>query len=44
MSIAVYVAKVGLSKVWLRRYRFGPIEWAWRTLMYGRRQAMKGQR
>jgi uncharacterized protein len=44
MGIAVYVAQVGLSKVWLRRYRFGPIEWAWRTLMYGRRQAMKGQR
>jgi uncharacterized protein len=44
MGIAVYVAQVGLSKVWLRRYRFGPIEWAWRTLMYGTRQAMKGQR
>lgn len=28
------------SAWWLRRYRFGPLEWLWRTLMYGRRQPM----
>lgn len=41
LGVAVYLAQVGLSKVWLGHYCFGPIEWAWRTLMYGRRQAMK---
>jgi uncharacterized protein len=41
IGIAVYAAQVQLSKWWLRHYRFGPIEWAWRTLMYGRRQPMK---
>ena len=40
MGLAMYVAQVRLSRLWLRRYRFGPIEWLWRTLMYGRRPAM----
>ncbi len=22
----------------LRRYRYGPVEWLWRSLMYGKRQ------
>jgi uncharacterized protein len=43
LGIAVYVVQVRVGQVWLRHYRFGPIEWAWRSLMYGRRQAMKRQ-
>lgn len=27
---------VALSVWWLRRFRFGPMEWLWRTLTYGR--------
>lgn len=42
-GIGVYLAQVYLSRLWLRHYRFGPLEWCWRTLMYGRRQAMKRQ-
>lgn len=40
LGVLVYVAQVQLSRVWLRRYRFGPLEWLWRTIMYGRRQPM----
>lgn len=40
LGIAVYLAQMQLSAMWLRHYRYGPIEWCWRTLMYGRRQAM----
>jgi uncharacterized protein len=40
-GVAVYAAQVWLSRYWLRHYRFGPIEWLWRTMMYGRRQPMK---
>jgi len=40
LGVFVYVAQMALSAWWLRRYRFGPIEWVWRTLMYGRRQPM----
>jgi len=33
---AVYAAQVLLSTLWLRRFQFGPMEWLWRALMYGR--------
>lgn len=38
LGIAVYVAQVLISLWWLKRFRFGPMEWLWRTLMYGVRQ------
>ena len=41
LGVAVYVAQIVLSKWWLRRYRFGPVEWLWRTLMYGVAQPMR---
>ncbi|MBR0844696.1 DUF418 domain-containing protein [Bradyrhizobium liaoningense] len=40
IGLAVYVAQVVFSAWWLGRYRFGPIEWLWRTLMYGTPQPM----
>ena len=40
IGIVVYVAQVVFSKWWLLRYRYGPVEWLWRTLMYGVRQPM----
>jgi uncharacterized protein len=40
IAVAVYVAGVALSAWWLRRYRYGPVEWLWRSLMYGSRQPM----
>ena len=38
MAIALYAAQAGFSAVWLRSHRFGPLEWLWRSLTYGRRQ------
>lgn len=29
-------AEIGLSKWWMSRFRFGPIEWVWRRLTYGK--------
>jgi uncharacterized protein len=40
LGVAVYVAQLIFSHWWLRRYRFGPVEWLWRTLMYGVPQPM----
>lgn len=40
-GIIFYTCQIALSAWWLRRYRFGPIEWLWRTLMYGVRQPMR---
>ncbi|MFX5801488.1 DUF418 domain-containing protein [Acinetobacter baumannii] len=28
------------SAWWLRHYRYGPVEWLWRTIMYGTQQPM----
>jgi uncharacterized protein len=40
-GVAVYVTQVFFSRWWLKRYQFGPVEWLWRTLMYGSLQPMK---
>jgi uncharacterized protein len=37
-AILLYAAQAAFSAWWLRRFRFGPIEWLWRSLMYGERQ------
>jgi uncharacterized protein len=39
-AVAVYAAGVAVSAWWLRRYRYGPVEWLWRSLMYGVWQPM----
>ena len=41
IGIAVYGLQIPLSRWWLRRFRFGPVEWLWRTLMYGTAQPMR---
>jgi uncharacterized protein len=33
---AIIVVQIPLSAWWLSRYRFGPVEWVWRRLTYGR--------
>ena len=39
-SLVIFAAQVGLSRTWLTRFRFGPFEWLWRSLTYGKRQPM----
>jgi uncharacterized protein len=38
---AVWVAQLLYSPLWLRRFRFGPFEWLWRSLTYWRLQPMR---
>lgn len=40
VGLAIYLAQVVFSMWWLGRYRYGPVEWLWRTLMYGTLQPM----
>ncbi len=39
--LALYAAQVVGSRLWLARCRYGPLEWLWRVLMYGRRLPMR---
>ena len=41
ICIAFFAFQIGFSHWWLARYRFGPMEWLWRTLTYGERPAMR---
>ncbi len=36
-ALIVFVIQVIISKVWLKRFRFGPLELLWRKLSYGSR-------
>ena len=35
-----WAVMIAFSVWWLGRFQFGPLEWLWRTLTYGRRQPM----
>lgn len=35
-AFAVFVLQIVFCKWWLRYFRFGPLEWVWRMLTYGR--------
>ena len=39
--VAIWAVQVPLSVLWLRYFRFGPVEWVWRTLTYGESQPMR---
>lgn len=38
---AIWAVQLAWSQWWLTRFRFGPFEWLWRSLTYGRRQPMR---
>ncbi len=41
LSLAIYALQIPFSNWWLSRFRFGPLEWLWRSLTYGRAQQMR---
>lgn len=41
LTLAIFALQILVSRVWLRRFRFGPVEWALRSLGYGERQPMR---
>ncbi len=36
VAVATYAVQVIYSNLWMARFRFGPMEWLWRTLTYGK--------
>ena len=41
ITFVIWIIQFGWSKAWLDRYQFGPLEWLWRSLTYGKIQPMK---
>lgn len=41
LVVAVWVLLLFAAPAWLARYRFGPMEWLWRSLTYWQRQPMR---
>jgi len=39
--LAVWTLQLAIAPLWLRYYRFGPLEWAWRSLTYWSLQPMR---
>jgi len=40
MVLAFWPVQIVLSVLWLRAFRFGPVEWVWRSLTYGERRRL----
>jgi uncharacterized protein len=41
LSLGLFALQLLVSHAWLARFRFGPVEWLWRSLTYGRAQPMR---
>ncbi|HRF83728.1 MAG: DUF418 domain-containing protein [Xanthomonadales bacterium] len=41
LALLTCVAQIGLSAVWLSRFRFGPVEWLWRSFTYRRKVPLR---
>ncbi len=41
LTLLVFGLQLAASERWLARFRFGPVEWLWRSLAYGRMEPMR---
>lgn len=41
MAIVIFIVQVVYSRLWLTYFNFGPLEWIWRQLTYGKRLPMR---
>lgn len=41
LAAVIFAAEIVLCGWWIRRFRFGPLEWIWRSLTYGKLQPMR---
>ena len=43
-ALLLFGVELALSRAWLSRFRFGPLEWLWRSITYARWQPLRRQR
>ena len=36
LAVVIFVSQVYLSRWWLSKYNYGPVEWIWRQMSYGK--------
>lgn len=41
IALAIFTVQIAIAHLWLRRFRFGPLEWVWRTAVYLKPQPMR---
>jgi len=42
LGLAIFIIQIGLCHLWLRYFRYGPLEWLWRWAVYLQRPQMRG--
>lgn len=43
MGLGIFALQIPFSRWWLQRFRYGPLEWLWRSLTYGGRTSFRRQ-
>nr|WP_255552060.1 DUF418 domain-containing protein [Roseivirga sp. E12] len=38
--LAIWVFNIAFASIWLKSFKYGPFEWLWRSLTYGKVQSM----
>jgi uncharacterized protein len=41
LSILIYLLQIPISHWWMKRFQYGPAEWLWRSLTYGKPQEIR---
>ncbi|MBI4811205.1 MAG: DUF418 domain-containing protein [Ignavibacteriales bacterium] len=41
LTILIFLMQLIISQWWIKRFQFGPVEWIWRSLTYGKLQPMR---
>ena len=41
LAIVIFTVQIFISKYWMKHYQFGPLEWVWKSLTYGKLFRMK---
>ena len=43
ISIGVLIFQMVFSDLWLKKFQYGPMEWLWRSMTYGKIQSIKNK-
>jgi uncharacterized protein len=44
IAVGIFLLQMLYSNLWMRSFRFGPLEWVWRMMIYGKRLPLRKQK